>query len=447
MTSLDQPISQAPTTGLHYATRKGQDDLRIYTMVLPLGVLARDVVRDFSPEEPLPGNRRVDAKRALEYADYVIERHKDGRAHITPPVVLRGSNGEVREFGEWIKEDAQGISRGALVIEPRSLRTADGQHRIYGGKKKLEWYDDEIIKQKLVVEHAEVNEQEPEIIKQAQQRLERLREEREALYRLPVTAEIISVESERVYQQLFADMANNAKGLGGDLTTWFDQTRVAYRVARTLVEEGGHPLLVDKVHIGVGTEDRLASDGPYWVGAKTVADVVHSVARGVSGRFSRKEEKQFEQDLQAEKDLKTETERFLDCLAEAFPVMREIKTSQPTRAGEIRKSKRTMLTSSSMLRALAGAYYLNVVAATIPVPGEDSETRAKSFVKGIATLTDSLAVDPKTGLQQTNLIVKLSPSSFAFGGTSKPTAPTARMGNITSLANGIAEHVRRVTKG
>ena len=119
-------------------------------MVLPLGILARDVVRDFSPEEPLPGNRRVDAKRALEYADYVIERHKEGRAHITPPVVLRASNGEVTEFGEWIREDAQGITRGALVIEPRSLRTADGQHRIYGGKKKLEWYDDEIIKQKLL---------------------------------------------------------------------------------------------------------------------------------------------------------------------------------------------------------------------------------------------------------------------------------------------------------
>ena len=143
-----------------------------------------------------------------------------------------------------------------------------------------------------------------------------------------MTAEIISVDSERVYQQLFADIANNAKGLGGDLTTWFDQTRVAYRIARALVEEGGHPLLVDKVHIGVGTEDRLASDGPVLDRRQDGRRHRALGLKGVSGRFSRKEEKQFEQDLEAERDLKAQTERFLDCLVGAFPVMREIKRRQ-----------------------------------------------------------------------------------------------------------------------
>jgi hypothetical protein len=259
-----------------------------------------------------------------------------------------------------------------------------------------------------------------------------------------VTVEIILVDSERVYQQLFADIANNAKGLGGDLTTWFDQTKVTYRVARSLVEDGGHPLLEGKVHVGVGTEDRLPGEGPYWIGIKTVADIVHATTKGVSGRFTRQAEKEYEVDPTAEKELRTESERFLDSLVEAFPVIRNIKDGKPSMGGEVRKSRQTMLTSSSMLRALASAYYLNVLSDNeeFVLPGADAEARAKQFTSGIATLADGMKVDPKTGLDQKNPIVKLSPSSFAFGGKSKPTAPTARIGNINALAQGIARHVR-----
>jgi hypothetical protein len=443
--TLDKPISKAPSTGVHYATRKGQDELRIYSLTLPLGVVARDIARDFSPEEPLPGNRRVNAKRALEYADYVIERHREGRAHITPPVVMRATDGEVDEAGAWIKEEAQGITRGALEIAPRALRTADGQHRLYGAKKKLELLDDQIVADKLLLEKAEENGQEPAVVEQARKRLERTKEERAALFNLPVTVEIILVDSERVYQQLFADIANNAKGLGGDLTTWFDQTKVSYRVARALAEEGGHPLLEGKVHVGVGTEDRLPAEAPYWIGIKTVADMVHAVTKGVSGRFSRKEEKEYEANPSAEKELRKQAERFLDSLVEAFPVIRNIKDGKPSMGGEVRKSRHTMLTSTSMLRALATAYYLNVLSDNeeYALPGAGVDARTKQFTSGLATLADAMKVDPKEGLDQRNPIVRLSPSSFAFGGKSRPTAPTARIGNINALAQGIARHVQK----
>ena len=441
MIDLDAPVSRAPSTGVHYATRKGQDDLRIYSIITPLGVLARDIAADFSPEEPLEGNRRVNAKRAEEYTDYVIERHGEGRAHITPPVVMRASNGQVVEVGAWITEEAQGIARGALEIDPRSLRTADGQHRIYGARKKLEWYENEIIKQKLVLETAEANGQEAVVVKQAAERLERLREEREALYHLPVTAEIIMVESERVYQQLFADMVNNAKGLGGDLTTWFDQTKVSYRVARSLVEEGGHPLFVDKVHVGVGTEDRLAAESPHWIGVKTVADIAHAVDKGVTGRYSRGEEKKLEDDRAAEKAIYSEAERFVNCLVEAFPLMREIQDGTPEFGGNVRKSRTNMLTSTSMLRALAGAYRLTVGTDAPAIAGDSLEERADGFTKGASTLVDAMVVDPKVGIGQTHPMVKLSPSSFAFGGKSRPTAPTARIGNINALSQALAKHI------
>jgi hypothetical protein len=42
---------------------------------------------------------------------------------------------------------------------------------------------------------------------------------------------------------------------------------------------------------------------------------------------------------------------------------------------------------------------------------------------------------------QTHPMVKLSPSSFAFGGKSRPTAPAARRGNINALAQAVAKRV------
>lgn len=442
--ALDEvPVSRAPSAGQHYATKKAQDGLTIYSTVLPLGAIARDIAKDFSPEEPLPGNRRVNAKRAFDYADYVVARHREGRQHITPPVILRCSPYEVKEVGRWIPEEAQGIARGTLELAPRAAGTADGQHRIYGVRKKLEWYDEQILAQQLRIEQAEENEEEPAVVEELQRTMERLQDERAALYNLPVTTEIILVTSERQYQQLFADIANNAKGLGGDLTTWFDQSKVAYRVARTLIEPEGHPLLVGKVHVGVGTEDRLAAESPYWIGAKTVADMVHAVAKGVGGRFSRRDEDEFERDPKLERSLDSDARRFLDCLTTAFPVLGEIQSGRPQFGGEVRKSKKTMLTSASMLRALAGAYHLTVYTNEIPLPGDDEEERVEAFTEGLKSLGDAMTVDPSVGLERNNLLVTLVPESFAFGGTSKPTAPTARQGNINALAKGIAQHIQK----
>ena len=99
-----------------------------------------------------------------------------------------------------------------------------------------------------------------------------------------------------------------------------------------------------------------------------------------------------------------------------------------------------------MLRALAGAYYLNVVAATVPVPGDDREpvrrrsSRAspRSSTAGGRPEDGPPADEPDRQAVAELVRVRRSP---------EPTAPTARMGNISSLAKGIAEHVQKVAKG
>jgi len=101
-----------------------------------------------------------------------------------------------------------------------------------------------------------------------------------------------------------------------------------------------------------------------------------------------------------------------------------------------------MLTSSSMLRALAGAYYLTVQSDGFSLPGRTPEEKAKAFSKGLSTLADAMTVDPAVGVQQNNAIAKIAPGAFSFGGKSRPTAPMARMGNINALARALAEHIQ-----
>ena len=124
-------------------------------------MLARDIAADFSPRTSRSRETAGRRERAEEYADYVIERHREGRAHITPPVVMRASEGQVTEVREAGSRRRRRASRAGAGDRSPALLTADGQHRIYGARKKLEWYEREISKQKLLLETAEENGQEP----------------------------------------------------------------------------------------------------------------------------------------------------------------------------------------------------------------------------------------------------------------------------------------------
>ena len=131
---------------------------------------------------------------------------------------------------------------------------------------------------------------------------------------------------------------------------------------------------------------------------RVASERAHAVTKGVGGRFSRKEEKELEHDIETERELTASVTLFLRCLSEAFPIIREIRDGKPSYGGAVRKSKTTMLTSSSMLRGLAGAYYLTVKTDTLPLPGKTPEQKAKAFAVGLSTLVDAMTVDPTVGV-------------------------------------------------
>jgi hypothetical protein len=408
--NLEAPVSQAPSTGQYYATKSFQNGLPVYTLTLPLGLIALQLTRPFGPDKPLDGNRRITEKHALEYASYVIDRAMEDRKAYTPAIALRCSNGEVKEVGTWIPETAQGLSRGVLEISVGDQIPMEGQHRIYGTRERLTQIKDEIATCKRNIEAAE--EQDSPAANDLRKQLVRLEESYKALHDLPVTVEILPISSELEWTQLFADVAQNALGIGGHVKTWFDQSKVINRVARRLVDE--HPLFRDKTDYGTELPQ------PYWIRADGVAKIVHAVDKGIGGRYGRRDEEEANDELVLAK-----VSAFLDDLVPAFPLLKEIQKGTPAYADQRRREKNSMILSLSMLRGLAAAYRRL----------QDEEPRKVDFTP----LADKMGIpiDRKFWLT-------IAPTAFEWGTAEKPanpTAPGARGGNVTALGNGIAEYL------
>lgn len=409
---LASSVSHAPTTGTYFATKSSQNGLPVYSLTLPIGLVATQLSRPFGVEKPLPGNRRITPKHAMDYAAYVIDRAAAEKKSYTPALALRSSNGDVHEIGEWVAEHAQKMSRGVLEISAGELIPMEGQHRLYGTRERLTELKDEIANVKRMIEAAK--EQDSPALGDLTNMLARLEADYEALYWLPVTVEILPISSELEWTQLFADVAQNAMGIGGDVKTWFDQTKVVNRVARRLIDT--HPLFVGKTEVGTGIAQ------PYWIKADGVAKIVHAVDKGVGGRYGKQDEKRANEDEVFEKAM-----AFLNDLIPAFPLLREIQDGTPEYADERRREKATsMILSLSMLRGLAAAH---------------RRLHEKEYTEvDFSPLTDKMAVPIDR-----RFWTKIAPTAFEWGTAAKPanpTAPGARGGNITALGNGIADYLQ-----
>ncbi|MEV5203747.1 DNA sulfur modification protein DndB [Streptomyces sp. NPDC053720] len=85
-------------------------------------------------------------------------------------------------------------------------------------------------------------------------------------------------------QQMFVDVADNAKGISGAVRARFDTSRIANRTLGDIVT---HPLFLGKVDI---ERDRMTLANRNLMGAKHVADITRAVIAGPGGRVSKKVE-------------------------------------------------------------------------------------------------------------------------------------------------------------
>ena len=288
------------------ATRYRQGGRVMFHITTALAQLPQIIVKRPDPDHPIEGNRKVVASRAKNFGAYVI---KSGD-WVSPAISVRAPSGEI-EFTEAKKFD-DGTAWGELTI-PLAVLTEilllDGQHRTLGVFEAIDEINALIRNKRDEIEVAHDNGND-DIVPELEAKLKELVRTRERFSKEHLSVDIAVVNTARA-KQMFADIANNAKGVNPDFTTLLDQRQVINRIAIGLIED--HPLLKDRIEMGQST--RMSKTNPNLIGAKTVADIARTVHVGISGRIGRGTEKE-RSDNQVEAT--EEVTKFLDILLAGF---------------------------------------------------------------------------------------------------------------------------------
>jgi hypothetical protein len=400
------------------ATRYRQGGRTQYHVNLPLGQVTT-LIRRPDPSRPLPGNRKVDAKRGQAFGDY-LRKNDDW---VSPAVIVRVPIHEVQFTEKVAFQD--GSAWGVLEIGIDVLTEIlllDGQHRTLGIFIAIEDTNTRIRKLRETIHglrsqgglEGEVARQERLLAKEVDAR-RRLSEEH-------ISIDIVEV-SEKPAMQMFGDINNNAKGVNRDLSTVLDQRRAVNRIAMDLIER--HVLLEDRVELG--QERRMTPTSDKLLGAKAVSDIVHGVMVG-TGRVGARVEDELDRNMTAAVQ---KVSQFLDVLLAGFTTLQEVVAGEvsPRALRDEGSPNRSMLGSVTMLRALAALYHELTTGDSKHVPM--SRVEVEAFFRKL---------EPHMG----EIPVTESDQLWWPTGTFLPgsTAPQARQGTVKTLVDSMAAWAR-----
>ncbi|MGW2249360.1 DNA sulfur modification protein DndB [Kitasatospora sp. NPDC001660] len=335
----------------YLAIRTTQGGRTVYSTRVPLAELSV-ILPVPDPDKVDPDNRRVDLRHAKGFGQYLA----DNPNWVAPALLVRDA-GSCRF--ELLSEDG---SVGYLIVPWAiggigRLITIDGQHRILGVHLEKKHLTDEITRIERELYRAndarKAKLEEERAVTMA--RMERLKNE---YVGIDIYVELDAVQG----QQMFVDVADNAKGISGAVRARFDTSRIANRTLSDIVT---HPMLNGKVDI---ERDRMTDANRNLIGAKHVADITRAVIAGPGGRANKKVEALTDQEV-------IENVRgFLDVISTAFEGLAAVTEEdsdnyraslaekpkkgepvpEPTKAMELRKN--SLLGSVGMLRVLGGVY-------------------------------------------------------------------------------------------
>jgi hypothetical protein len=387
-----------------------------YSTVISVIEVPTFVARKPDPAKALDGNRLVDGPRAKRFGEYVYDK-----GDWVAPAIFVGVPRELNslQFEEKISF-GNGSAFGIVSIpsnETHHVLIVDGQHRTLGFHTLDEIIDERRRKLLRLVEQAEKNDGVE--VGEHKRRLKKLQDRLAELGGEHITVEIVEAsEAERV--QIFADIANNAKGIRPDFKVFSDQRDVVNRIARDLATE--HPLFVEG-GVEDGQSTSMSVSNPNLIGAKNVADIARAVHVGVTGRVGKRtEDEMTRNEVLAERRVT----QFLDTLLNSFSDLREIVNGETT---PIELRKKTMLGYGTMLRVLAGVYYELKLADEEKTPFSEPEIR-EAF-KALEPRMREIPISEENEFW-------LKTGAFAVGNS----APQSRQGQLRSLTDALVAQAR-----
>ncbi|WP_331481791.1 DNA sulfur modification protein DndB [Streptomyces rubrogriseus] len=229
-----------------------------------------------------------------------------------------------------------------------SLRTIDGQHRVLGVAIEKQRITDAIS----AVDREMARKVSPEKAAKLEVEREKLIGQMNRLKAEYVGLDIYVEPDPIKAQQMFVDVADNAKGISSAVRARFDSYKVANRTLSDVID---HPLLKGRVD---AEQDRMTLKNPNFMGAKHVADITRAVIAGAGGRISKKAEQTL-----TDGEVIEQVKDFLDVISNAFTDLAALTEDDPeaerqpgdlTMAQEVRRT--SLLGSVGMLRVLGGVF-------------------------------------------------------------------------------------------
>lgn len=383
-----------------FASRYKQGGRTVYSLDLSIAQIVA-LLPSPDPDRPQPGNRRIQPQHAAAFGDYI--RHE--AEWIAPAIVLRGP----AAFDFATIESIEGAEFGVMsmpTLAVADLHILDGQHRILGMHMAVQDIAAELDAARDQLAQAKKAGNDPNLVLHFQSIIKGLTAQRKRFETERTSIQIFVETSQRSYQQMFYDIADNALGITASVRARFDTRKITNRILGDVML---HPLLVGRVDM---ERDRLGRINPHFLSAKHVVDIVRIVAVGLEGRISRR----LESELQ-EADLTMRTNEFFDVMCEAFHQLEQVKEGVISPA-ELRQF--SMLGSPVTIRVLAGAFY---------------ELRTKGFGHA-AIVAYFQQLDPFLSAAATDFLVKRTGENVFFEGA---LSPSSRRQDLKELRNVLTE--------
>ncbi|WP_306359209.1 DNA sulfur modification protein DndB [Nocardia sp. CC227C] len=337
-----QLLSKPQDSSTYLALKTTQGGRSVYSTRVPLLDLPT-ILPVPDPNNVDKDNRKVDRLHAKHFGEYL-----DAKQDWVAPALL------ARDGGGCVFQPADDEGRVGYLTVPwaiggiATLRTIDGQHRVLGVSIEKQRITDAIsgidreLARKVSVDKAARLQSERDKLVQQMNRLKR-----------EYVGVDIYVEPDPIKaQQMFVDVADNAKGISSAVRARFDNDKVANRTLSDVID---HPLLKGRVD---AEQDRMTVKNPNLLGAKHVADITRAVIAGPGRSISKKAEQTLTDGAVIEK-----VRDFLDVISMAFTDLAamaeqdadtERATGEPTQAQRLRRT--SLLGSVGMLRVLGGVF-------------------------------------------------------------------------------------------
>ncbi|MEO0010561.1 MAG: hypothetical protein RIQ39_150, partial [Actinomycetota bacterium] len=320
-------------------------------------------------------NRIVDENRGKLFRDYVA----DNEEWASPSLLLWCPRG-VLEFNPITELNAlvdEAVSVFGVLQVPRnarqSIRILDGQHRILGFHLWIQRLNKELVDARLHLSEA-MKAGNSAVIEKAKERVEKAEFQLDRSNQESIGIDILICDSAKEARQIFADIANNAKGMVKALSIGFDQSKIVNRVTSVVATDNPHPLLADRVDFN---KDRVAGNSTFLISAKTLADSVRALSVGITGRVSRNQEIG-----RMDGEFERKARQFLDAVGEAFSTDFKLTPSE--------MRQKSLLGSGTFFRVLAGVWFeLTSTTDTNgkPIKAKMTSSDALAFFKKLAPYT------------------------------------------------------------